>query len=70
MRKNRTNYEGNANDIHEKNLGFMKKVYENALFVSDYLNWDIIKCSKDNQMKNIDEIHEMIVKEVKNKINI
>lgn len=70
MRKNRTNYEGNANDIHEKNIEFMKKVYDNALFVSDYLNWNKIESSCNNQMKSINEIHELIVESVKNKINI
>ena len=70
MRQSRTDYEGNKEDIHEKNLEFMKSVYDNALFVADYLKWDMVKCNKDEKMCSIDEIHEFIVTEVKKKINI
>lgn len=49
-------------DIHENNLEFLKKVYESAMFVAKYLNWDIIECSKDGGFKSIEEIHEEIMK--------
>ena len=39
----------------------MKKVYDNALFVADYLNWQIIECSYDNKMKSIEQIHQEII---------
>ena len=46
----------------------MKKVYDNAIFVADYLNWDKIDCSnKYNQMKSIQEIHKEIYTLVKRK---
>ena len=70
MRKNRVDYEGNKEDIHERNLEFMRKVYDNSLFVADYLKWDRIKCSRNNEMLSIDMIHDKIVKKVKKKINI
>ena len=69
MRQNRTDYEGNKEDIHERNLKFMKSVYDNALFVADYLKWNKIKCNKGGKMCSIDEIHKLIVSEVKKKIN-
>lgn len=65
LRKNRQEYEGNSNDIHEKDLTFMKKVYNNALFVSEYLKWEIIKCNDEDKMKDIETIHEDIYKKVK-----
>ena len=46
---------------------FMKRVYDNAMFVSKYLGWDIIDCSKDGEMLPIEEIHEMIYESIKNK---
>ena len=70
LRNNRKDYEGNSNDIHEKNIDFMKKVYNNAEFVADYLNWDRIECSKDNQIRSIDQIHEDITKKVLSKSNL
>lgn len=52
-------------DIHENDLSFMKKVYDNALFVAKYLNWNIIDCSLNGQMKSINDIHEDIYKKAK-----
>ena len=43
----------------------MKKVYDNALFVSNYLNWDKIECSNGDKFKEIDEIHNEICKVLK-----
>ncbi len=65
IRKQRKNNEGLVNDIHEADLDFMYKVYENALFVSDYLSWDKIKCDEDNKMRSIEDIHEDIYQYVK-----
>lgn len=68
LRRNRTNYEGNANDIHEKDLAFMKMVYDNAMFVSEYLGWDKIECNNGDGIKSIEEIHEMIYDRVLKRI--
>lgn len=62
LRKSRQDNEGIKNDIHEANQEFMKKVYDNALFVAKYLNWTIIDCSDGNEMKSIEQIHEEIKK--------
>lgn len=61
----RSNNDGVKNDIHESDILFMKKVYDNALFVAEYLNWEIITCDNGTSMKSIDEIHE----DIKNRIN-
>lgn len=60
LRTKRKDNDGIINDIHEQDLNFMKKVYDNAQFIANYLKWDIIECSKDNQMLPINEIHEKI----------
>ncbi|MCR5787894.1 MAG: thymidylate kinase [Bacilli bacterium] len=65
LRSERKDNEGVVNDIHEQDLDFMKKVYENANYIANYLNWDIIECSKNNQMLTIDEIHESIYQAIK-----
>lgn len=62
MRNARKQNEGVNNDVHESNLAFMKKVYESAMFVADYLGWDKVKCNDGEQMKSIDDIHEQILK--------
>ena len=64
MRRKRKLEKGEAveGDIHENNLEFLKKVYDSAIFVAKYLNWDIIDCSDGNKMKSPEEIHEEIIK--------
>lgn len=68
MRNNRKENEGISNDIHERDIEFMKNVYENAMFLSDYLNWDKINCSENNKMRTIEDIHEESYQKVKRKI--
>ena len=60
LREKRTENEGLENDIHESNREFMKKVYDNALFVANYLSWDIVECSKDGKMREKEDIHNEI----------
>ena len=67
IRNARKENDGVINDIHERNLDFMKKVYDNALFVADYLSWDKIKCNNGDKMRGIDDIHEEIYSLVKRK---
>lgn len=64
LRSERTDNEGVKQDIHEANLNFMKKVYDNAQKVAKSLNFSIINCSDEKQMKSIPEIHEEIIREI------
>ena len=68
IRKARRQNEGIQNDIHENNLEFMRKVYNNSMFVADYLGWDMIRCDEGDKMRPIEDIHEDVYKLVKNKI--
>lgn len=65
IRQSRKSNAGISNDIHEKNIEFMKKVYENAMFVAEYLSWNMIKCNEGQEMRNIDDIHNEIVRLIK-----
>lgn len=65
MREARKINEGIQNDIHEKNKEFMEKVYNNAMYVSEYLKWDKIICNDGDKMKSIQEIHEEIYNRLK-----
>ena len=67
IRMERKENDGVQNDIHERNLDFMKRVYENSLFVSEYLNWNKVECSFKGQMKSIEEIHNDVYSLVKKK---
>ena len=65
MRNARKQNEGINNDIHESNLDFMKKVYESAMFVADYLSWNKVQCNNGDTMRAIDDIHEEVYSLVK-----
>ena len=65
FRSARKSNEGINNDIHETDFEFMKRVYDCAMFIADYLSWEQIKCDKDESMKSIDEIHEEVYSLVK-----
>lgn len=66
MRKARVENDGVANDIHERDLDYLKKVYDNAIFVAKYLGWAMINCAtKDGKkMRSIDSIHKEIYEKV------
>lgn len=65
LRNERKVNDGIQNDIHEKNDEFMRKVYENALFVADYLKFSKIKCNNGDHMRSIEDIHNDIYKLIK-----
>lgn len=67
LRNQRQQNEGILNDIHERDLDFMKRVYDNAMFVADYLSWDMINCEKNGEMRTREDIHEEVYKLVKEK---
>lgn len=64
-RNQRKYNEGVVNDIHESNLDYMKHVYDNAMFMADYLEWEKVQCHQQNQMRTIDEIHNDVYRLVK-----
>lgn len=68
LRNQRKGNAGIENDIHENNQAFMNKVYKNALFIADYLNFSKIICNKNNNMKTINEINDEIYKLVEQTI--
>ncbi|MCQ2911169.1 MAG: deoxynucleoside kinase [Clostridia bacterium] len=51
------------NDIHEVSLEFLKRSYENGLYVSKKYDWDVIECYTDS-MRSIEDIHEEIYDKV------
>ena len=45
----------------------MKKVYDNANFIADYLSWNKVNCEENNTLRSIDDIHNEIYKLVRKK---
>lgn len=68
IKKFRFKRNNNSNeDIHESNNEYLKKVYDNACFVSNYLNWDIVNCANEtnDNFRKIEDINNEIYKIIK-----
>ena len=65
MRKNRVDNEGITNDLHERDLEYLKEVYENSMFVAEYLGWDIIYNNKGMELRSREDIHNDVYNLVK-----
>lgn len=53
---------GVTNDIHERDTELMYQFYQSALWVANYLKWDQVMCTENNQMRSKEEIHQDILK--------
>ena len=60
MRNKRESNDGIKNDVYERDNKLMKKIYDNAMFVSDYLGFDIVKCDLNGSLRSIEDIHNEI----------
>lgn len=56
MRSKRKSNDGVKNDVYERDNKLMKRIYDNAMFVSDYLGFDIVKCDLNGNLRNIEDI--------------
>lgn len=65
LRKERN--KGSKEDIHEQDDSFMKKVYENANYIANYLNFNIINCENEDKtnFRSIEDIHNDIINLIK-----
>lgn len=52
-------------DIHESHAEFLKKSYDNALWLVKKYNWNKINCSVNGQPRTIENIHDDIYNVVK-----
>ena len=61
--RNDNKHEGE--DIHEADMDYLKKVYENAQYIAEKLHWDIIECVDENgDLLSRREINRRIVKKL------
>ena len=65
MQLSRKENEGIINDIHERNIELLKRIYDNSMFLADYLGWDMISCSEEGKMLSKEAIHEKVYQLIK-----
>lgn len=68
LKNNRIDNEGIVNDVYEKDDILMEDIYNNAIYISNYLNWNIVDCSDGDTFKDKDTISEEVYRLVKRKI--
>lgn len=68
LKERRKDNDGIRNDIHERDLEFMKKVSDTSIYIAKKYNWDFIECTDGDSMRSIEEIHKDIYKLIKKKI--
>jgi len=60
LRNLRKQNDGIINDIHESNLNFMRKVYENSHFIANHFGFEQVDCQNGDDIRSIDDIHEEV----------
>lgn len=68
LKNSRIDNEGIVNDVYEKDDILMEDIYNNAIYISNYLNWNIVDCSDGDTFKDKDSISEEVYRLVKRKI--
>lgn len=66
-RENKFTHEA-AKDIHERDKNHLIDAYNAACDVANDYGWFTIECVKDGKIRTIEDIHEEIYKELKNKL--
>lgn len=51
-------------DLHEKDLIYLEKCRECALYAAECLHWTVINCAKADDPKSISSIHEEVMKDL------
>lgn len=61
LKQKRGQTSSGGKDIHEEDEAYLKKAYENSLWIANKLHWTIVDCvDKDGNIRTIDDIHEEI----------
>ena len=60
--------QGKTQDIHEKDLGYLKKCYQTASQLADQFGWQRIRCTSSSDIRTIEDISQELVERVLNTI--
>lgn len=62
----RYNGDDNKKDLHESNFDFLKQCRKSALYALKQQGWSLVECSKDNEPRSIEDIHNDVLQLVLN----
>lgn len=71
MRNERKDNDGVQQDIYERDLDLLKKIYNNAMEVAEYLGWEMVNCATkdEKKMRTPESIHQEIYDRMKGIFN-
>lgn len=53
-------------DIHESDKNYLRKTYNNSIYIADKYNWKRVECVENEQLRTIEDISNEIYEIVKN----
>jgi dTMP kinase len=62
----RYNGDDNKKDLHESNFEFLKQCRRSALYALKQQGWSLVECSRDNEPRSIEDIHNDVLQLVLN----
>lgn len=66
----RYNGDESKKDIHERNVAFMKQCRDSAMYAAEKDGWRIVECSDGDAPLPVDTIHYMIMKQIKEIVDV
>lgn len=66
----RYNGDESKKDIHERNLGYMERCRESALYIAEKEDWKLINCTKGGEFRSVGEIGGELQKVIKEILNV
>lgn len=59
---------GAVKDIHEKDADYLRRCYDAAMYTAKKLGWDVINCAPDGIQKSKEEISQILINIIENKV--
>ena len=56
-------------DIHERNMAYLQRSRAAAEFCAAHLGWQVIPCSRDGEMRSMEDIHAEILRLVETRLD-
>ena len=67
----RVRYQGDESkkDIHERDMAYLRACRESALYAAEQSSWQVISCTREGQMRTVEEIGEEIRQSIRPLLN-
>ena len=60
---------GDKKDIHESDISYLQKSYDNAVYVSKRFGWKHISCVENGKIRSVEDINDDIYAVIKERLS-